>query len=466
MSQFVESIESRRLFAATLPSGFSETLLPGTVNQPTSTVQLPDGRLLVSQKNGQLRVFKDGGLVGTPAMSLAVDTSGERGLQSVTIDPNFASNRYIYVSYFRPNKGYGQVSRFTMDGDTVKSGSELVLIGLSPQTNPSHSSASLQFGGDGKLYIAVGDNEEGANSQSFATLHGKLLRINPDGSIPRNNPYYNTLTSKYRAIYATGLRNPFTTAADPVGGAVFINDVGAKAFEEINQAKAGVNYGWPDAEGPSDNPAFTNPVYAYAPPAVGVGVSICGGAFYTGTAQQFPDSYKGKYFFGDYVQGFVQTLDPATKTASPFATGFGKVIDIDTAPDGTLLVTTYDGRVHAIAYKKTTPPPPTGTASFSGYVINDVNANGKWDSGEKGIAGRTVWIDLDNDNQLDDNEARTTTVDNGKFTFGGLAAGTYKFRELIPTGWSQTSPANGFGLNATLTAGQVKSGASFQVVKV
>ena len=456
------------MLAATLPSGFSETLLPGTANQPTSTVVLPDGRLLVTQKNGELRMFKNGGLVGTPAMTLAVDTSGERGLESVTIDPKFASNHYIYVTYFRPNKGYGQVSRFTLDGDTVKADSELVLIGLSPQTNPSHSSGSLQFGGDGKLYIAVGDNEEPSNSQSFATLHGKLLRINSDGSIPQNNPFYGTLTSKYRAIYAIGLRNPFTTGADPVSGKVFINDVGAKAFEEINQAKAGANYGWPKEEGPGNgDPAdagYTDPIYAYPPPAVGVGVSVCGGAFYT-AAQQFPDSFKGKYFFGDYVQGFVQTLDPATKTASPFATGFGKVIDLDVAADGTLLVTTYDGRVHAIAYKKTTPPPPPGDASYSGYVVNDINRNAKWDSGEKGIGGRTVWIDLDNDGQIDRNEPTAVTADNGKFTFTGLAAGTYKVREVIPTGWNQTYPTNNFGLNATLAAGQAKSGASFQVTR-
>ena len=124
----------------------------------------------------------------------------------------------------------------------------LDLNNLSSATN--HNGGAIHFGPDGKLYIAVGENANGANSQSLNTLLGKMLRINPDGSIPTDNPYYYQTTGINRAIWAIGLRNPFTFAFQPGTGMMYIDDVGENTWEEIDQGVAGSNYGWPATEGP------------------------------------------------------------------------------------------------------------------------------------------------------------------------------------------------------------------------
>src|SRR5262249_29531611 len=155
---------------------------------------------------------------------------------------------------------------------------------------------------DGKLYIGVGENANGANSQSLNTLLGKMLRINPDGSIPGDNPFVTTATGVNRAIWALGLRNPFTFAVQPGTGRIFINDVGQNTFEEINEGVAGANYGWPAAEGPSTDPAFRNPLFYYGHGSGdSLGFAITGGAFYNPATVQFPADYVGDYFFADLV---------------------------------------------------------------------------------------------------------------------------------------------------------------------
>jgi glucose/arabinose dehydrogenase len=130
-------------------------------------------------------------------------------------------------------------------------------------TATNHNGGAMNYGPDGKLYIAVGENANGANAQSFANLLGKMLRINADGSIPADNPFYLTATGNNRAIWALGLRNPFTFAFQPGTGRMFINDVGQNMWEEIDDGIAGSNYGWPAAEGPTGNSSYRSPIYWY-----------------------------------------------------------------------------------------------------------------------------------------------------------------------------------------------------------
>ena len=133
---------------------------------------------------------------------------------------------------------------------------------MSSATN--HNGGALSFGPDGKLYAAVGENANGANAQSMANLLGKMLRINKDGSIPDRQPVLHCRPpGNNRAIWALGLRNPFTFAFNPAGGQLFINDVGQNTWEEINDGIAGANYGWPTTEGATTNPQFRSPRYAY-----------------------------------------------------------------------------------------------------------------------------------------------------------------------------------------------------------
>jgi glucose/arabinose dehydrogenase len=249
---------------ATVPAGFTESLLAGGLSAPTAMAIAPDGRVFVCEQRGQLRVIKDGVLLPTPFLSVNVDSSGERGLLGIAFDPNFAVNHYVYVYYTATSPTrHNRVSRFTANGDVAVPGSEVQLLNLntlSAATN--HNGGALHFGHDGLLYIAVGDNANGANAQSFSNLFGKILRINADGTIPSSNPFYTTTTGTNRAIWARGLRNPYTFAFDPASSSMFINDVGDTDWEEIDDGVAGANYGWPDTEGPTSDPRFRAPRYA------------------------------------------------------------------------------------------------------------------------------------------------------------------------------------------------------------
>src|SRR5216684_3651883 len=169
--------------AATLPAGFVETQIASGLSSPTAMDFAPDGRLFVCLQGGNLRVVKNGALLPTPFLTLTVDSSGERGLLGVAFDPSFATNSFVYVYYTVPGSpAHNRVSRFTANGDVAAAGSEVVLLNLdnlSSATN--HNGGAIHFGLDGKLYIAVGENAFGANSQSFTTRLGKMLRVNSDG---------------------------------------------------------------------------------------------------------------------------------------------------------------------------------------------------------------------------------------------------------------------------------------------
>jgi glucose/arabinose dehydrogenase len=158
----------------------------------------------------------------------------------------------------------------------------------------------MHFGLDGKLYVAVGENANPSNAQTLGNLLGKLLRLNAGGTIPTDNPFFNEASGVNRAIWALGLRNPFTFAVQPGTGRIFINDVGQNTWEEINEGAAGANYGWPDTEGPTSDPRFRPPLFAYRHGSSGTtGCAITGGAFYNPPSMQFPADYVGDYFFAD-----------------------------------------------------------------------------------------------------------------------------------------------------------------------
>ena len=331
---------SARAIAANLPTGFTEVQVGGNLSGSlTAMAFAPDGRLFVCQQGGQLRVIKNGVLLSTPFVSLTVDSSGERGLLGIAFDPNFTTNHYLYVYYtVATSPIHNRVSRFTAAGDTAAPGSEIVILNLdnlSSATN--HNGGAIHFGPDGKLYIGVGENANGANAQSLSNLLGKMLRINADGTIPPDNPFYNTATGNNRAIWALGLRNPFTFAFQPGTTRLFINDVGESTYEEINDGIAGSNYGWPITEGPTSNSAFRGPIYFYGHGTNNVtGCAIVGAAFYNPPVPQFPSSYSGKYFFADLCNGWIRVFDPSAGTATGFATGIVNPVDLHVGSDGAL----------------------------------------------------------------------------------------------------------------------------------
>ncbi|HZF10846.1 MAG TPA: PQQ-dependent sugar dehydrogenase [Thermoanaerobaculia bacterium] len=345
--------------AATLPAGFTESVVGSGLTSPTAMALAPDGRLFVSEQGGTLRVIKNGTLLATPFLTVTVSSAGERGLLGVTFDPAFPSTPFVYVYYTATTPTiHNRVSRFTANGDVAMAGSETVLLDLNDLSSATnHNGGSLHFGPDGKLYVAVGENANGANSQTLANLLGKLLRINADGTIPTDNPFFSTATGVNRAIWAWGLRNPFTFSFQPGTGRMFINDVGQSTWEEIDDGIAGSNYGWPTTEGPTTDPNFRGPIFFYGHgTGPTVGCAITGGTFYNPPVDSFPPGYTGTYFFADFCSGWIRRLDPGNGNAvTDFASGINAPVDLRVADDGSLYyLARGDGKVYRV--QAMTPP--------------------------------------------------------------------------------------------------------------
>jgi glucose/arabinose dehydrogenase len=382
----LSALQASPAFGATLPANFYDSLVNPNANMtnPTAMAIAPDGRIFVCQQGGALRVIKNGALLTTPFMTLTVTSNSERGLLGIAFDPNFSTNRFLYVYYTTTGTIHNRLSRFTADAanpDVVQAGSEVILLDLPNLSAGNHNGGAIHFGPDGRLFVAVGENAVQSNAQSVSTILGKILRINSDGSIPPDNPYYSspyagqTVTGQNRLIWALGVRNPFTFNFQPGTGRLFINDVGQNTWEEINDGEPGANYGWPACEGSTCGAitvTVTNPTFFYGSDGTGPSGTECaitGGTFYNPTLAPFPASYVGKYFFADYCGGWIRYLDPpasgvTTGTSTGFATGYNAPVGLEVGPDGALYVltgaNTGTGRVYRIYYS-TSPIPVIST---------------------------------------------------------------------------------------------------------
>lgn len=361
----LDALEGRALMAS-LPPGFVETAVATGLTSPTAMEFSPDGSLFVAEQGGTMEVFRAGARLQANFFRdspISVDSNGERGLLGVALDPAFATNRFVYVYYTATSPTvHNRVSRFTADasGTLALAGSESVLLEIDPLSSATnHNGGSIHFGPDGKLYVAVGDNANGANSQSLANLKGKILRINADGSIPADNPFFATAAGVNRAIWALGLRNPFTFTFQAGTGRKFINDVGQSTFEEIDQGAAGANYGWPITEGATSDPRFVGPFHAYGR---NEGQAITGGAFYNPSANRFPADYAGDYFFADFVAGSIRRIDTTTRAVTAFATGANGPVDLRVRDDGALY---YLSRGLGQVLRVDTTAAPPNTSRFT-----------------------------------------------------------------------------------------------------
>lgn len=387
----IESLERRTLFA-TLPPGFSDAAVAVGLTRPVAVDVAADGRVFVTEQAGTVRVIKNGALLPAPFVELNVNSTGERGVDGIALDPQFHLNGYVYVYYTAktPNL-HNRVSRFTAAGDVALPGSETVIFDLDRLDPGSsvHNGGALHFGADGKLYVATGENGSGDKAQSLNTTLGKLLRINPDGSIPADNPFFSQTTGNNRAIWALGLRNPYTFDIDRNTGRTFINDVGEATWEEINEATAGDNFGWPREEGPGTNPAFTQPLYAYHhKQGEPTGCAIVGGTFYdppagAGSPGAFPAEYSGDYFFADGCDAWIWRLDRETNVASPFASEIGPGFSLTTAADGAMYYVAYNqGEVRKVSFAEPGAPvvvtaPANASVAAGRPVTFSVSASGQ-----------------------------------------------------------------------------------------
>jgi glucose/arabinose dehydrogenase len=326
----------------------------------------PDGRLFVTEDAGRVRIAKPDGTLSTFLnISTKVDSKGERGLLALTFDPGFSTNHYVYIHYTKKATSttppHNRVVRITASGDRAVSGSEKLIFRLGNQSSanqfPQFMGGALDFGTDGKLYVATGDGDTPDKAQNLTNLFGKMLRINKDGTIPTDNPFYSKASGNNRAIWALGLRNPFKFAIQPGTGTIFINDVGHNDFEEINQGAAGANYGWPIHEGVANDPPYVDPIFAYGHGSTGTtGCAITGGTFYNPPTVDFPAQYVGDYFFADFCSGWIRTRDSGGSVTG-FASGLERPIDLEVSKAGELyyLSRSSTGIVGKIGYSGGNP---------------------------------------------------------------------------------------------------------------
>lgn len=369
---------------AAVPNGFVEGEVAGGLTRPTSMAFAPDGRIFVTEQTGAVRVIKrsaqgDYGLLQRPFARVGTAAEGERGLLGVAFDPQFAANKYVYVYHTVPatssRPAYNRIVRFTADPDkpsVAAPGRGRVIFRLDylSAKYKNHNGGALHFGSDGKLYVAVGDNrtheDPTRNAQTLNTTFGKMLRINKDGTIPTDNPFYDRVSGRNRTIWARGLRNPFSFAVQPGTGKIYINDVGSNEqihpipYEEINEGAAGANYGWPIYEGTESDPEYQDPTFAYRHGDTGtMGCAITGGTFYNPATSTYPQGYVGDYFFADFCNGWIRRYDPGTDRAFGFATGIDAPVDLDVFRDGDLYYLSRGsfgspdpaGSVHKVSYK-------------------------------------------------------------------------------------------------------------------
>lgn len=350
--------------ASTLLPGFTDTVLTsGALPPVTSMAETPDGRVLVATQNGEVRVVEGGALLDTAALTIAVDSRGERGLIGIAVDPDFEGNGFVYLHHTVKGVGtdpsFNEVTRFTMVGNSIDPTSALTLQQMDPlSAERNHNGGALGFGPDGQLYIATGENVNSLNAQNLSNKLGKLLRIDPATGAPSaGNPFLG-VSGVAPEIWAYGFRNPFQGIAfSPDDGTLFINDVGERDWEEINVGVAGGNYGWPDEEGGGPDLSLLDPIFRYENPTDGC--AITGGAFYGSGHQAFGSDFGGDYLFADYCNGQIRVRDSVTGDVTVFASGFAWLVDLATSEDGGLYYLGADGTLGLITGPFADVPEPS-----------------------------------------------------------------------------------------------------------
>jgi glucose/arabinose dehydrogenase len=355
--------------AGTPPSSYSDNAVASGLTLPTAIAFLPDGRMLVTEKGGALKLVS-GGSVST-LVTIPVCTDAEMGLLGVAVDPGFSgSNGFIYLYRSAPSTTgcasatgrFNQVVRVTMTNGTVDIASLAVLLTGIATDGGNHDGGGLRIGPDGKLWASVGDagiGDMGSPGQStnpyaqdLGSLNGKILRLERSGAPAAGNPFIGTPGARGE-IYAYGFRNPFRLGFDSTTGKAWVGDVGQSTVEELDLIQPGGNYSWPYCEGslPAGcmHAGDVAPVFEYPR---SFGTTVIGGAF----APASFGSLGGQYFFADYGVSTIFSAAPTpahNDIASPvnFVTGAEGPVDIVFGPENSL----YYAALNAGTVRKVTP---------------------------------------------------------------------------------------------------------------
>ena len=332
------------------------TVVDGLV-QPWSIAWLPNGDALVTERPGRLRIVRGGKLLpravdGVPPVVF----QGQGGLLEVAVHPNFASNRFVYLTYSKAKAdGSGATTalvRGTFEKDRLTNVQQLF---ESVSTGRGHFGGRIAFDGKGHLFLTLGDrqvppegNLEAHPAQDLSNHHGKVVRLNEDGSVPSDNPFVGKAPARPE-IWSYGHRNVQGIAIDPATGHVWTNEHGPQGGDELNLDRAGKNYGWPvigfgvnyttgkAIHSGTHREGMEQPLHIWVP-----SIGISGAAFYTG--DRFPQ-WKGQLFIGGMAgEQLARVVIAGDKVMSreTILPGVGRIRDVRQGPDGYLYLVTED----------------------------------------------------------------------------------------------------------------------------
>lgn len=227
--------------------GFRLVPVSQPLDQPWGLTFLPDGRMLVTQKEGKLRIVGKNGQLSAPLRGLPdIEEYGQGGLLDVALHPAFAQNRWVYLSHVRPASGgmTTAVSRARLTASDQLQGFTTIFTAAPAYSAGQHFGSRILFGTDGKLYVTMGDRGQRSPSQDLGAHAGSVFRLNDDGSVPSDNPFVGT-TGARPEIWSYGHRNPQGMTLDPTTGRIWAHEHGPRGGDELNLIKKGGNYGWP-----------------------------------------------------------------------------------------------------------------------------------------------------------------------------------------------------------------------------
>ncbi len=301
----------------------------------------PDGRIFVSERPGRIRVIVDGELKEEPWAELPVANWQAAGLSGLALSPNFKDDGFLYVmgTFRKGEKGY--VNRVYRFRDQQNKGVDSTLIVGDLPSISTHSGGALDFGPDGKLYVAMGDNENIVLVQKLDNTTGKILRYNPDGSIPVDNPFPDS------PVYAFGLRNPQGFAWHSKSGEMFATEHGPSGFaaegfrehqDELNGIVKGGNYGWPIVSGMHKDVRFIKPLVEWTPAIAPSGLCMVNNEKSPWHGNLLVGALKGKHL-RRVILSKKDSITEVSSEAILFEKELGRIRMVEEGPDGAIYFT-------------------------------------------------------------------------------------------------------------------------------
>jgi len=321
----------------------TDTVIQSGLIVPWEVAVASDGRMFVTERPGTISIFESTAPMAKRVASTQVSgvrAMGEAGLLGLALDPDFARNQVLFVCASRLDQGEwrNEILRYRASAGALAEGDTILRAGI--VASGLHDACRMHFGPDGKLWVVTGDGGLPSRAQDIASLNGKVLRINADGSVPSDNPLLKGQSSP-SAVYALGLRNPGGFAFDPRTGTCFVVDAGDQMQDEIDEVSAGANFGWPTVLGPTGaNRGFADPAWSSGATTL----AVAGAAFVSGPEW---GSWSGSLVVATLKEQDLRrfTIDGAHATQRDILLDqkYGRLRAATAAPDGSLLVTTSNG---------------------------------------------------------------------------------------------------------------------------